>query len=105
MLFERTALSRKPDKTIENDLKFLREEDRLTPDLVFRDPYILDFLGLKDTYAEKGETHSYALCTLCLSSDAPVVMWPGARLLAEETICGRRKDFSEFQKTAVGQEA
>lgn len=26
---------------------------RTTPDLVFRDPYILDFLGLKDTYAEK----------------------------------------------------
>jgi len=28
-------------------------EDRLTPDLVFRDPYFLDFLGLKDTYSEK----------------------------------------------------
>ena len=53
MLFERTALSRKPEKTIENDLKLLREEDRLSPDLVFRDPYLLDFLGLKDTYAEK----------------------------------------------------
>ena len=30
-----------------------REEDKLTPDLVFRDPYFLDFLGLKDTYSEK----------------------------------------------------
>ena len=53
MLFERTALSRKPDKLIEIELKELREENRLTPDLVFRDPYFLDFLGLKDTYAEK----------------------------------------------------
>jgi predicted nuclease of restriction endonuclease-like (RecB) superfamily len=53
MLFERTALSRKPAKLAELELKQLREEDRLTPDLVFRDPYILDFLGLKDTYAEK----------------------------------------------------
>ena len=35
------------------ELKQLREEDKLTPDLVFRDPYLLDFLGLKDTYAEK----------------------------------------------------
>lgn len=52
-LFERTALSRKPDKLIEQELKALREEDILTPDLVFRDPYLLDFLGLKDTYAEK----------------------------------------------------
>lgn len=53
MLFERTALSRKPEKLIELELKQLREEDKLTPDLVFRDPYFLDFLGLKDTYAEK----------------------------------------------------
>ncbi|MEI6779906.1 MAG: PDDEXK nuclease domain-containing protein [Verrucomicrobiota bacterium] len=53
MLFERTALSRKPAKLAEMEIKKLREEDKLTPDLVFRDPYILDFLGLKDTYAEK----------------------------------------------------
>ena len=53
MLYERTALSKKPDKLIEQDLKALREEDRLTPDLVFRDPYVLDFLGLRDTYGEK----------------------------------------------------
>ena len=31
----------------------LRNEDRLTPDLVFRDPYFLDFLGLQDRYLEK----------------------------------------------------
>jgi len=53
MLYERTALSRKPEKLAALELKQLREEDKLTPDLVFRDPYILDFLGLKDTYAEK----------------------------------------------------
>ncbi len=53
MLFERTALSRKPAKLAEMELKALREEDKLTPDLIFRDPYFLDFLGLKDTYAEK----------------------------------------------------
>lgn len=53
VLYERTALSRKPEMTIENDLALLREEDKLTPDMVFRDPYILDFLGLKDSYAEK----------------------------------------------------
>jgi predicted nuclease of restriction endonuclease-like (RecB) superfamily len=53
MLYERTALSRKPKELAALELKQLREEDKLTPDLVFRDPYILDFLGLKDTYAEK----------------------------------------------------
>lgn len=53
MLFERTALSRKPEKLAAMELKALREEDKLTPDLVFRDPYLLGFLGLKDTYSEK----------------------------------------------------
>src|SRR5262245_7795868 len=53
MLFERTALSRKPAELAERELAGLREEDRLSPDLVFRDPYILDFLGLKDSYGEK----------------------------------------------------
>ena len=53
MLYERTALSKKPEKLIRHELAALREEDKLTPDLVFRDPYFLDFLGLKDRYLEK----------------------------------------------------
>jgi predicted nuclease of restriction endonuclease-like (RecB) superfamily len=53
MLYERTALSKKPARLIEEDLKALREEDRLTPDLVFRDPYVLDFLHLRDTWSEQ----------------------------------------------------
>ena len=53
MLYERTALSKKPDKLIRKELDALRREDRVTPDLVFRDPYFLDFLGLRDSYAKK----------------------------------------------------
>jgi len=53
MLFERTALSRKPEELARRELAALRDEDRVTPDLVFRDPYLLDFLGLKDVYGEK----------------------------------------------------
>ena len=53
MLFERTALSKKPDQLIRQEIDALREEDKLTPDLVFRDPYLLGFLGLRDTLAEK----------------------------------------------------
>lgn len=53
MLFERTALSKKPEKLIREERDTLRAEDKLTPDLVFRDPYFLDFLGLKDRYLEK----------------------------------------------------
>jgi predicted nuclease of restriction endonuclease-like (RecB) superfamily len=53
VLFERTALSRKPVELAKQELAKLRTEDQLSPDLVFRDPYFLDFLGLKDTYSEK----------------------------------------------------
>ncbi|MGI9175227.1 MAG: PDDEXK nuclease domain-containing protein [Rhodothermales bacterium] len=53
MLYERTALSRKPDVLIREELDALRDEDRLTPALVFRDPYMLDFLGLQDRYLER----------------------------------------------------
>lgn len=53
MLFERTALSKKPEKLARQELAALRDHDVVSPDLVFRDPYVLGFLGLKDTYAEK----------------------------------------------------
>ena len=52
-LFERTAISKMPEQTIVNDLKLLNEENKMTTNLFFRDPYILDFLDLKDTYSEK----------------------------------------------------
>ena len=53
LLFERTAVSKKPDDLIAADIAALRDEDRMTPDLVFRDPYFLDFLGLACGYLEK----------------------------------------------------
>ncbi|APC39962.1 PDDEXK nuclease domain-containing protein [Clostridium estertheticum] len=53
MLYERTAISKKPELTIVNDLKQLSEENKMTTDLFFRDPYVLDFLELHDTYSEK----------------------------------------------------
>ena len=53
MLYERTAISRKPGQLARKDLAALRDKDQVTPDLVFRDPYLLDFLGLKDAYSEK----------------------------------------------------
>ncbi|MFA7403198.1 MAG: PDDEXK nuclease domain-containing protein [Pelobacteraceae bacterium] len=53
MLFERTALSKKPATLIEHEIAELRAEDRLTTSMVLKDPYILDFLGLNDRYLEK----------------------------------------------------
>ena len=53
LLYERTAVAKKPDVLIKQDLAALRDEDRLSPDMVFRDPYCLDFLGLTESHVEK----------------------------------------------------
>ncbi len=53
MLYERTAISKKPEITIQNELETLKNEQQISPDLVFKDPYFLDFLGLNDSYSEK----------------------------------------------------
>ncbi len=52
MLYERTALSRKPDRMIVEELASIQDSERMSPSLVMRDPYILDFLGLRDTWQE-----------------------------------------------------
>ena len=53
MLYERTALSKSPEKTIKMQIKELKEKDKMTPEIIFKDPYVLDFLELSDTYSEK----------------------------------------------------
>lgn len=53
MLFERTALSKRPEALVRKELAALREKGEFSPALVFRDPYMLDFLELADTYSEK----------------------------------------------------
>ncbi|MBO0932281.1 PDDEXK nuclease domain-containing protein [Fibrella aquatilis] len=53
MLYERTAISRQPDLIISQALTQLEQTDLLSPDLVFKDTYVLDFLGLASgTYTE-----------------------------------------------------
>lgn len=41
MLFERTALSKKPEKLVRMELDALRKEDILTPDLACREIRLL----------------------------------------------------------------
>lgn len=53
MLYERTALSRKPEELIRKELKEIQATNTLTPDTVFRSSYFLDTLGLTDSYSEK----------------------------------------------------
>lgn len=42
-----------PEETIANEIAELRDERKMSLDMFYRDPYMLDFLGLKDTYSEK----------------------------------------------------
>ena len=53
MLYERTAISGKPDEIIKKELTTLRDDNMLTPDLVFKNPYFLEFTGLKGMYSER----------------------------------------------------
>lgn len=53
LLFERTAISKKPDEMIVQEITELREKGEYNQSLVLKDPYILDFLNLNDRYMEK----------------------------------------------------
>jgi predicted nuclease of restriction endonuclease-like (RecB) superfamily len=53
MLYERTFISGKPEELIKTELGKMRSGDDFSPDLVFRNPYFLDFTGLSGMYSEK----------------------------------------------------
>jgi len=53
MLYERTAIATKPEELIKQELAELRKEGTMSPDLVFKSPYFLEFTGLKGMYSEK----------------------------------------------------
>ena len=52
MLYQRTALSKQPDAVISAEIDKLRG-GQMSPDIVFRDPYLLDLLGLQSAYSER----------------------------------------------------
>jgi predicted nuclease of restriction endonuclease-like (RecB) superfamily len=53
MLYERTALSKQPEALIRQELAMLRSKGDLTPALLLKDPYVLDFLELNDRFLER----------------------------------------------------
>ena len=53
LLYERTAISKKPEKLIQKELATMKTKNKISHDLIFRDPYILDFLNLSDSFSEK----------------------------------------------------
>jgi len=51
-LYERTVLSKKADELISYEIEQLNKGE-ITPNMVLKDPYVLDFLELNDRYLEK----------------------------------------------------
>ena len=58
-VFERTAISKKPEETILKDLTLLSQNKEMSENLFIKDPYILDFLELKDSYSENWAVSHY----------------------------------------------
>lgn len=52
-LYLRTAIAKKPEAVVQAEISHLRVGGQVTPDMVFRDPYMLDFLGLPEGYSER----------------------------------------------------
>lgn len=52
LLYENTAISRRPEDVIKRELAEAGKTKALTPDLIFRSSYVLDMLGLPDKFAE-----------------------------------------------------
>lgn len=52
-LYLRTAIARQPEAVVQSEIGHLRAGGQMTPDLVFRDPYMLDFLNLPRDYSER----------------------------------------------------
>lgn len=53
MLFERTAIAKRPEEVIKEEIIKLRETDVLQPDLIIQDPYIFTYLGSHEIKDEK----------------------------------------------------
>ncbi len=52
-LYQRTAISRRPEEVIRKELDASKQSNQLLPDMVFRSSYFLNILGLPDIYTEK----------------------------------------------------
>ncbi|MDP7008172.1 MAG: PDDEXK nuclease domain-containing protein [Phycisphaerales bacterium] len=52
MLFERTSIATLPDSVIREELDQTRESGTVSPDMVLRSPYLLDFLDLDEDFYE-----------------------------------------------------
>ena len=60
MLYERTAISKGVKSVIETNIKQLSKSDIISSDMVFKDPYFMDFIGQKN-YCNEAELEELIL--------------------------------------------
>ena len=89
MLFDRTAMSRKPEELVKQELAKLREGDTLTPDLVFRDPY---YPGTEE--AHTNPTRQRGECLRALAGAVGLVCAKDAKLSCRGNIFWSRKGYA-----------
>jgi predicted nuclease of restriction endonuclease-like (RecB) superfamily len=53
ILYERTMISKEPEVVIKNSIEALKENDSLSSNLVFKDPYFISFIGSSNYKSEK----------------------------------------------------
>lgn len=52
LFFERSGISRKPDEVIKLQINDMQSSDTMTTDLIFKDPYFINFIQGKDCQSE-----------------------------------------------------
>ena len=60
MLYERTGLSKEPDLVIQAQLSKLKESDEMSPAMIFKEPYFIDFIG-GNTYESEEDLENLIL--------------------------------------------
>lgn len=53
MLYERTAISKEPESVIQSSIAALKDNDSMSSNLVFKDPYFISFIGSNNYQSER----------------------------------------------------
>ena len=56
MIYERIGLSKKPEAVIKMQISQLQSTDKITPEMTFKEPYFLEFIGAHNYTTEQLKT-------------------------------------------------
>ena len=85
-LYERTAISRRPEEIIKAELDTMKDTDRIHPDLVFRSSYFLDLVGLPDVFSDGNKRIAVTLFLWFLNGNGILYSEDGSKRIADNTL-------------------